>query len=43
MPGLGLASGMPRSGQIKIHGPDAFEGMRRAGALGAATLDFITP
>jgi len=43
MPGLGLAGGMPRSGQIKIHGPDAFEGMRRAGALGAATLDFITP
>ena len=43
MPGLGQASGMPRSGQIKIHGPDAFEGMRRAGTLGAATLDFITP
>ena len=39
----GLARGMPRSGQIKIHGPEAFEGMRRAGALAAATLDFITP
>jgi methionyl aminopeptidase len=43
MPGLGLASGMPRSGHIKIHGTDAFEGMRRAGVLAAATLDFITP
>src|SRR5919199_1236696 len=42
-PGLGLMRGVPRSGQIKIHGPDAFEGMRRAGALAAATLDFITP
>ena len=42
MPGLGLGRGAPRSGQIKIHGPDAFEGMRRAGRLAAATLDFIT-
>ncbi|HXP02871.1 MAG TPA: type I methionyl aminopeptidase [Stellaceae bacterium] len=32
-----------RSGSIKIHGPAAFEGMRKAGALAAATLDFITP
>ncbi|HEV2099734.1 MAG TPA: type I methionyl aminopeptidase, partial [Stellaceae bacterium] len=32
-----------RDGRIKIHGPEAFEGMRRAGALAAATLDFITP
>ena len=29
--------------QIKIHGPDAFDGMRRAGRLAAETLDFITP
>jgi methionyl aminopeptidase len=28
---------------IKIHGPEGFEGMRRAGRLGAETLDFITP
>jgi methionyl aminopeptidase len=43
-PGPGQASGATaRSGQIKIHGPDAFAGMRRAGALAAATLDFITP
>src|SRR5665213_4538233 len=33
----------PRAGAIKIHGPAAFEGMRKAGALAAATLDFITP
>ena len=43
MPGLGTTSGGPRSGQIKIHGAAAFEGMRRAGELAAATLDFITP
>jgi methionyl aminopeptidase len=35
--------GVPRAGSIKIHGPAAFEGMRRAGTLAAATLDFITP
>ncbi len=28
---------------IKIHGPEAFEGMRRAGRLAAETLDYITP
>jgi methionyl aminopeptidase len=28
---------------IKLHAPEAFEGMRRAGRLGAETLDFITP
>ncbi|WP_114393392.1 type I methionyl aminopeptidase [Oleisolibacter albus] len=28
---------------IKIHTPEDFEGMRRAGRLAAATLDFITP
>ena len=43
MPGLGLGRGGPRSEQIKIHGADAFEGMRQAGQLAAATLDFITP
>jgi methionyl aminopeptidase len=43
MPGLGTTSGGPRSGQIKIHGSEAFEGMRRAGVLAAATLDFVTP
>src|SRR3984957_18874237 len=29
--------------QIKIHGEEAFAGMRRAGRLAAETLDFITP
>ena len=29
--------------RIKIHGPEDFEGMRRAGRLAAETLDFITP
>jgi methionyl aminopeptidase len=28
---------------VKLHGPEAFEGMRRAGRLAAETLDFITP
>lgn len=32
-----------RTGAIKIHGADAFEGMRAAGKLAAETLDFITP
>src|SRR5881227_3225985 len=31
------------AGVIKLHGEDAFEGMRRAGWLAAETLDFITP
>ena len=31
------------TGLIKLHGPEAFEGMRRAGRLAAETLDFITP
>jgi len=28
---------------IKLHGPEGFEGMRAAGRLAAATLDFILP
>jgi methionyl aminopeptidase len=28
---------------VRLHGAEAFEGMRRAGRLAAATLDFITP
>ncbi len=31
------------AGRIEIHGPEAFAGMRRAGRLAAATLDFVTP
>ena len=33
----------PEARQIRIHGPDAFEGMRHAGKLAAETLDHITP
>jgi methionyl aminopeptidase len=29
--------------RIKLHGPDEFEAMRKAGRLAAETLDFITP
>ena len=36
-------SGLARTGAIKLHGPEAFEGMRAAGRLAAETLDFITP
>ncbi len=31
------------TGHIKLHGADAFEGMRKAGRLAAETLDFIVP
>jgi methionyl aminopeptidase len=32
-----------RSGKIKLHGADAFAGMRKAGRLAAEALDMITP
>lgn len=32
-----------RTGVIKLYGPEAFEGMRKAGRLAAEVLDFITP
>ena len=32
-----------RSGQIRLHGPEDFEGMRKAGALAAEALDLIGP
>ena len=32
-----------RDGQIKIHGPEAFEGMRKAGRVAAECLDMLTP
>ncbi|RMF10833.1 MAG: type I methionyl aminopeptidase [Alphaproteobacteria bacterium] len=31
------------SAAVKLHAPEDFEGMRRAGRLAAETLDFITP
>ncbi|HVC51460.1 MAG TPA: type I methionyl aminopeptidase [Stellaceae bacterium] len=42
--GLGTApSDAAGRGIIKIHGPEAFAGMRVAGTLAAETLDYITP
>ncbi len=35
--------GTPRDGVIKLHGPEGFAGMRKAGALAAAALDMIAP
>jgi methionyl aminopeptidase len=32
-----------KTGQIKLHGPGAFEGMRKAGALVAQCLDMLVP
>lgn len=32
-----------RTGAIKLHGPDGFEGMRRAGRLAAEVLDALAP
>jgi methionyl aminopeptidase len=32
-----------RNGAIKLHGPEAFEGMRKAGSLSARILDALTP
>lgn len=32
-----------RTGAIKIYGPEAFDGMRKAGKLAAQVLDYITP
>ncbi|MFM9828082.1 MAG: M24 family metallopeptidase, partial [Sphingomonas sp.] len=34
---------MARTGAIKLHGPEGFDGMRRAGTLAAATLDMLVP
>jgi len=32
-----------RTNEIKLHGPEAFEGMRKAGKLAAECLDLLTP
>ncbi len=32
-----------RTGEIKLHGPEGFEGMRRAGRLAAECLDALSP
>src|SRR5690606_6776197 len=33
----------PETSHMPLHGPEAFEGMRRAGRLAAETLDHVTP
>jgi methionyl aminopeptidase len=33
----------PSQGPIHLHGPEGFEGMRRAGRLAAEALDYLTP
>lgn len=38
-----LATALPETRSVKIHGPEGFAAMRRAGRLAAETLDFITP
>jgi len=35
------AAPLSHTGQIKLHGPEAFAGMRKAGALAAACLDML--
>ncbi|HEY1798396.1 MAG TPA: type I methionyl aminopeptidase [Stellaceae bacterium] len=42
MAGLGQTPGRAERG-IKIHGEEAFAGMRAAGRLAAETLDYVTP
>ena len=42
-PTLVTASETRTSDGILVHGPEGYEGMRRAGRLAADTLDFITP
>jgi methionyl aminopeptidase len=37
------AEALVRSDRIKIHGPEGFEGMRKAGRLAAECLDMLTP
>jgi methionyl aminopeptidase len=32
-----------RNGVIKLHGPEGFEGMRKAGRLAAESLDALVP
>ncbi|HWA63409.1 MAG TPA: M24 family metallopeptidase, partial [Caulobacteraceae bacterium] len=32
-----------RTGEIRLHGPEAFEGMRKAGRLAAECLDMLVP
>ncbi|HEX5999369.1 MAG TPA: type I methionyl aminopeptidase [Hyphomicrobiaceae bacterium] len=42
MANLDMARGQPRESRIKLHGPEAFAGMRKAGQLAAEALDMLT-
>jgi methionyl aminopeptidase len=39
----GMGEAREEERPVKRHGPEAFEGMRKAGRLAAETLDYITP
>ena len=41
MANLDMARGQTRENKIRLHGTEAFEGMRRAGQLAAAALDML--
>ena len=43
MNNLDVFRGQPRETKIKLHGADAFAGMRKAGQLAAAALDMLVP
>ena len=43
MSNLDLARGQSRDSKIRLYGPDAFEGMARAGQLAAQALDMLAP
>jgi methionyl aminopeptidase len=42
-PTPGLAEAVPEGRHIRLHGPEGFAAMRKAGRLAAEVLDFITP
>jgi methionyl aminopeptidase len=43
MSNVEVSRALQRDNSIKLHGPDGFAGMRKAGQLAAAALDMITP
>jgi methionyl aminopeptidase len=43
MSNVEVSRALQRDNSIKLHGPDGFAGMRKAGQLAAAAMDMITP
>ena len=43
MNNLDRTRAQPRDTKIRLHGPDAFEGMMKAGQLAAIALDMLVP